>query len=848
MTALHPRIAAWFAAKFGDFTPGQAEAIPRILNGESVLLSSPTGTGKTLAAFLGVFDHLLRAREAGELPDGIVAVYVSPLRALAYDLQKNLEGPLAEIGLDFIRIGLRTGDTSTKDRAAQRRRPPHILVTTPESVLLLLSQPALAPAFRTVRFLIVDELHALAENKRGAHLMVSAERLEALTRAEGHGLVRVGLSATVAPMETVAAYLAGGGAPVVPIQHSALRKMELEVFSPLRKNPYPPAGFTGTRVLAELAQVIAEMRTTLIFTNTRSGAETVGVNLKRLMPALADQIEVHHASLDREIRLDVEDRLKQGELRAVVCSSTLELGIDIGSIDLVVMVSAPKGVARALQRIGRSGHSIHQVSRGMLVATNINDLVECSVTARLIERRELEPVSIPEDNRDVLAQHLVGMAVWGGFTADAAYALVRRAYGYRNLERAVFDKVLRYLAGGGTSLEKEYAGTFGKVAIDPVTRFLGPPRPQVARQFYQNVGTITSESMVQVRLRRRNLGQVEESFMKRLRTGDVFVLNAQTVRLVKTYMLTADVDHARGEMPTIPRWYANKMPLASGLARETVRLRGRMAAFFARSVHDEAVLREAVDWLVEEYGISASNAEAVARQMQLQARVSVIPTVDELVVEAFADQGKVHYFFHSLLGRSANDALSRIVAWRVKQRKGGNALVTIDDYGILLTLRDFQRMELEELRGLFVRVRAEDDLRDSLKESDLVKWQFRGVAQTGLMIPRHLHGEKRPHRTMQWSTEVLFEVLQRHEPDHPLLEQAYYDATHVFLDVERAQAFLAEASALPWRLVPVARVSPFAFGIFVSGIKETMMMEDPEAAVERLYHEMYQELEAAEAR
>ncbi|MDE1171026.1 MAG: DEAD/DEAH box helicase [Verrucomicrobium sp.] len=840
MKGLHPRILDWFEGKFGRFTAGQAGAIPEILEGRSVLLSAPTGTGKTLAAFLGVFDHLLRAQEAQVLPSGIVAVYVSPLRALAYDLQKNLQGPLEEIGLGFVRVGSRTGDTTAKERAAQRRRPPHILVTTPESLLLLLSQPKLADSFASLRYLVVDELHALAENKRGVHLMVSAERLEALAP---RGLVRIGLSATIAPLEEMASYLGGGGKrPVIVAPPAeAERKTLIEVFSPLRRDPYPSAGYTAGRVMKELAALVAETRTTLIFTNTRSGAEGIGYGLKNAAPDLADRIEVHHASLDREIRLHVEDRLKRGELRAVVCSATLELGIDIGSVDLVVLISAPKGVARALQRIGRSGHAVDRVSRGILVATNINDLAECCVTARMAERRELEPVRIPRNNRDVLAQHLVALAAWGGFTPDAAFALVRRAYPYRDLPRGEFDRVLRYLAGGGKSLEQAYTETFGKVALAEGGA-LALPRPQVARQFYQNVGTIVSESMVRVRKGRRNLGEVEENFIKRVEPGGVFVLNGQTVRLVKTQFLTATVVDARGAVPNVPRWFANKMPLASGLAREVARMRERMARFFPEGggPHD---LAPAIEWLVEEYGITVRNAEALARQMAMQARVSVIPTTRELVAEIVREGNKVHYFLHSLIGRSANDALSRVLAWRVRRRKGGNALVTVDDYGLLLSLRDFQALDAEDWRALLNPEGAEADLRESLREADLVKWHFRGVAQTGLMVPRQVRGEARRPKVLQWSSDILFEVLQKHEPDHPLLEQAYEDATHGFLDIKRAVAFMEEALTLPVRWVPVERVSPFSFGIYVSGIKETMMMEDPETAIERLYHELYHDLE-----
>lgn len=824
--ALDPALAAWFARRFGRFAPAQRVTVPEILAGHSTLLSSPTGSGKTLAAFLGVFDWLAQARRRGELPAGIVAIYVSPLRALAYDLQKNLQEPLAQLGWDWVRVGTRTGDTTPKERAAQARTPPHILVTTPESLTLLLSQPPWVPRLRTARFLIADELHALAENKRGALLMVSAERLEEIVPAP---LVRIGLSATVAPLETVAEFLVGPARECWIAEVTERKAARIEVFSPLRENAYPPAGYTATRVLRELGGLLAGRRTTLIFTNTRSGAETIGLRLKQELPKLAAQIEVHHASLDRGVRLEVEDKLRRGELRAVVCSTSLEMGIDIGSIDLVVMVSAPKGVARALQRLGRSGHSMGAMSHGLLVASNINDLAECAATAKLMDRRTLEPVRPHDNPRDVLAQTLVGLAIFGSVTPDEAWALVRRSYPFRALGRDEFDRVLRYLAGGGVSLERNYRDVFGKVVIDPAGH-LSLPHPRVARSLYQNIGTITSESMVQVQLGRKNLGQVEESFMNRLRPGDVFVLNGRCVRLVKTHLLSAKVTRADSAVPTIPRWYANKMPLASGLAAEVVKLRTAMARLDAG---------QGAAWLEQAYHLSRGNAEALAAHFALQARISAIPTGDFFLVEKYAEGDLRHYFFHALIGRSANDALSRILAQRIQETKGGNALVTIDDYGFLLSLRSFQELSVEEWKPLFRRAGAEEAMRAALAESSLVKWMFRGVSQTGLMVPRRVHGAERGARAMQFSSEIIFDVLRRHEPEHPLLGEAYAEVVLRFLDLPRAIAFLEQAAVLPWELRVLDRVSPFSFGIYVSKIKETMTLEDPETTIERLYHEMY---------
>lgn len=836
---LHSTVAAWFRARFGTLTPAQARTLPHALDGKSVLLTSHTGSGKTLAGFLAVFDWLHRAHETQPRLPGIACLYISPMRALAYDIEKNLRGPLAEMGSEFITVGVRTGDTPAAERARLQRKPPHILVTTPESLTLLASQPSQAPALARVRFVIVDELHSVAENKRGSLLAVALERIEELRRSRGDGpLVRIGLSATMAPLERVAAFLCGPGRACEIVAVTDPRPARVEVFSPIRSDPYPQAGHTGMRLIGELRDLIRSRRTTLVFTNVRSGAESVGLRLKQVMPDLADQIEVHHASLDRSIRLEVEDRLKRGELRAVVCSSSLELGIDIGSIDTVVMVAVPKGVARALQRLGRSGHSPSEVSHGVLVATNINDLAECAVTARMMVSRQLEPVRIPEAPLDVLAQHVVGMAVSASFTLDEAFALVRRSYPFRGLSREDFDRVVRYLIGGGASLERAYQDVFGKVRVRE-DGILALPNPRVAREFYQNVGTINSDLMVLVRHRFRRVGQVEESFIKRLVPGDVFVLNGRCYRLVQTRLLEAMVAPVKHGKPTVPRWNANKISLASGLAREVVALRRGLAAELERDDSGERALA----WLMAEYALSTVNAEALVRQFQLQARTSRIPTGGFLLIEVHADRDIRNVFFHALIGRSANDALARIVAWRLKETRGGNALATVDDYGFLLSLRPEQVLEGEAWRPIFEAAGAEEDLRRALGDSDLVKSQFRGVAQTALMVPRQLRGERRPVRQMQWSTEIIYNVLRQHEPDHPLLAEAYAEATLKFLDLPAALAFLEGIPKMPIVQVATPQVSPFSFGVYASRIRETLMLEDPDTAIERLFHEMYVKLE-----
>lgn len=845
---LHPRLRAWVRKAFrGRLTEAQELTLPHILAGKSVLLSSPTGSGKTLAGFLGVLDHLIREHEAGTLRDGIHAIYVSPLRALTYDIEKNLRPPLEGVGLsEVIRIGLRTGDTSAAERAKLRRKPPHILLTTPESLAIMLPQKAFAEALQSCRFVIVDELHALAENKRGAHLTVSLERLERGTGFQPvesnelktrSSLVRIGLSATAAPLDLLGRFLTGARSCEV-VQATKARGRRVEVLSPLRRDPYPPSGYTAQRVLEDVAAIVERNRSVIVFCNTRSGTESISTRLKGALPKLADAIEAHHASLDRDVRLEVEDRLKRGELRAVVCSTSLELGIDIGSVDCVVMISTPKGISRALQRIGRSGHSIHQESHGILVATNINDLMECVVCAEMTRDARLDPVRIMEKPLDVLAQHLVGLAMEARHTPDACFELIRSAFPFQSLTREEFDRIQRYLEGGGRSLERQYRETFGKIVLRD--GLLVTPSAKVEREYLANVGVIHTEGMVSVWLGNRRLGQIEESFLKRLKEGDIFVLAGRTVRLMETGVMEIKVEDARGGMPTVPQWNANKMPLTSGLARESAALRTELAARLPAQ-DDETI----ADWLVERFVISTTNAHAMVRHCRHQLRVSSIPTAHTMLIERFHerregdpdDTGLLHFFFHSLIGRSANDALSRIIAQRLKTAVGGNALVTIDDYGFLLTLKPFQDLELEAWRELFITENAAQDLETALKDSSLVQWQFRGVAQTGLMVPRNRPGHERRIKQLRWSSEVLFRVLCQHEPDHPLLEQARREAAHTFLDLPRAQDFLKSAETLEWRLNHVPVVTPFSFGIFASKIKEGMMLEDPEEAIERLWRE-----------
>jgi ATP-dependent Lhr-like helicase len=824
----------WFAAKYGEPTAAQREAWPRLARGDNLLLASPTGTGKTFAAFLGVLDQLAQQHAAGKLAHGIQCVYVSPLRALSYDLEKNLNEPLREIfgNKPPIRVELRTGDTTASARARQFTKPPHILLTTPESLCVLLSQDKWLPPLGHVRWVIVDEIHALAENKRGAHLALSLERL-----ALGQPLQRIGLSATVAPLDEVGRFLVGTHGHCEVIDASSAKKIELSVHTPLRKNPYPESGYTGQRLVKELGALIRKHRTTLVFSNTRSGAEATTFWLREQFPDLADVIECHHASLERDVRREVEDRLKRGELRAVICSTSLELGIDIGAVELVVMLSTPKGVSKALQRAGRAGHNIKSISRGILMATNVSDLVESCATVLLARTRHLDNVRLPRNPLDVLAQHLVSMGCTARWGRDEAYDFIRRAYPFRDLERADFDAVLDYLAGGGESLRRQYAEVFGKIELDD--EGFRTREGRVRREFLQNIGVIPDVGQVRIRLKNRALGSVEESFLRMMRIGDVFVMAGRPVRLEKVSQMEAWVSRADGALPTVPRWNANKMPLSNRVAQEINAFRGELRSAFEQKQED------ITSWIAGRLDCGKANAEIILKIHLAQHEFSEIPTADFLLIEELNDeeQRAVHYFFHTLIGRASNDALARIVTHRLSKMRGGNAVATPHDYGFVLTVERRQRFTESDIPALLKPEGAELALDESLRQSEMLKYHFRNAAQTGLMVYRNFFNQHKPVRKLQWSSEVIFNVLQQYEPNHVLLREARRDSLHVYIDVDGAREFLDAQASRPIRLRPIDRVLPLSFAMYATKIKEALLVEDPYETMERLYHQWWSDIE-----
>ena len=454
LNGFEPLIEKWFNSKFDDLTPPQSMAVPLIHNKENVLVSSPTGSGKTLTAFLSIINDFLKLHRENEFEDGVHAIYVSPLKALANDIDRNLRQPLdemmelagkLELDVPEIKVAVRSGDTSLKERARMVRKPPHILITTPESLGLLLSSKKFRDHFRKTRYIILDEIHDLANNKRGTHLSLSVERLAQIIDREP---VRIGLSATQAPIEDIAGFLGGyqngKPRPVNIVDVKERKHLDLKVLCPVDNLTLHSTEVINSKMYDLLVDLVNDHRTTLIFTNTRAGTESIAVQLKERG---IEKLAAHHGSLSKEMRLDVEEKLKAGEMDVVVSSTSLELGIDIGYVDLVVQIGSPKSIAKGLQRIGRAGHALRAISKGRLVVFDPDDLLACAVLVKSAYEGQIDRVSIPERATDVLAQSIIGMSLDRKWDSDEMYSLVTSAYHYRNLSKNEFLEVLDFLVG-----------------------------------------------------------------------------------------------------------------------------------------------------------------------------------------------------------------------------------------------------------------------------------------------------------------------------------------------------------------------------------------------------------------
>jgi ATP-dependent Lhr-like helicase len=848
----------WFAGAFpGGPTPAQRRAWPAIAAGEHVLIVSPTGTGKTLAAFLAIVDRLFREHAEGRLGRGLRAVYVSPLRSLGYDIERNLAEPLEAIRRDLdlaespVTVGVRTGDTPARERRRLRDETPHLLITTPESLALLLSQAPWHEAWRTVEHLIVDEVHSLVPNKRGADLAVSLERLAAM--AEGDPC-RVGLSATCRPAEPVARFLVGPTRSCRVVEAPKPKGRggpALAVESLLAGDEAPHRGLTYRRLLKRLDRAIRRNRTTVVFANTRALAEKITHDLRRTLDGGTGAVAAHHSALDATRRREVEAALKAGELKAVVTSTSLELGVDIGSADLTVMVGLPGSAAKCLQRVGRSGHRPGGSARGLLLAATPAELAGAVVTAEAALGGRVEPLRSIAAPLDVLCQQLIGMACGGEWSADEAFALVRRAGPMKGLDRADFDACLDFLAGelaappGAFEPEPGAAPRWTSPRIWKSRGRFGARSRRVLRWLWGNVGTIASEDSVRVVADGVEVGTLEAAYAERLQAGDCFVLDGRALECRRLEGLILHARASAGE-PSLPRWSSDRQSLSPDLARDLALFREEAARRLADGPES---LRA---WLCDVHALEPDAAEPLVDLFAAQEQVSEVPRLGTLLVEESPHPEGLSYAFHAPLPRAACEAIGRAVAARVGRRFGRDLALTVADLGWSIRLPAEKRLHPDDLPALLDPAGFLDDVLEGLDRGELLARRFRHVAATALMVLRRPDGRRTKVGGLLWVSQRLYPLVQAACPAHPLLRETRREVLDDLLDAPGALAWLSGGCGMPGadglgsRLLPTFRFrelsapSPFTAAWIDPAGAEPLRFEPPSEALRRLHARLTQ--------
>lgn len=855
-SALHPTVAAWAERTLERATEPQCAAIPAIAAGCNVLIASPTGTGKTLAAFLPQFSRLARLIDDDTLHPRPLVLYVSPLRALGYDVEHNVRRPLREMGLlerpggeraqlrrgrlreRAIRTGVRTGDTPHTERRLMMARPPHILITTPESLALMLALATHRTHLRHLECAIIDEIHALAPNKRGAQLALHLESLDELC---GRRLQRIGLSATVAPLDRVAAFLTGVGAPCEIVDARELRRTHLHIATPFggAMAPIP-------EVAREVGRRIDGARGALVFCNVRSQAERVAHALGGegiLGPSALDpdprgdgdvqrapsaglperRIGVHHSAIERSLRHRVEAGLRSGQLHAVVCSSSLELGIDVGFVERVCVVGGARGVAATLQRIGRAGHSPGGIAEGIVVAQDRDDIIEAAATRRLIADGVVEEIAAVDRPLDVLAQWLVGCVVPDRqLLLEDALRIARRALPFADLDECDLRDVLAYLSGGGAGGEGAHVS---RLRFDG--RVIRGPGREGASAYYENAGTIPDTVMVTVVGKDGEaIGRIEEDFAHRLQSGDVFLLSGRALRVIEVRGAIVRVAAHHGK-PTVPTWSSHLRGVSEPLAREIGRLRRECA----EALRDGGP-RAAAAYLRERYGLEGEACAHVVRYLAQQLAVSDVADDRHAVVEIYRFDGAQSAIYHTCAGRRVNETLARAAAARVHAAIGANCGIASDDNGFIVNLPPRTKLADAQWSRLLGPRRFEQDVMEGLLSSYLLRGQFRHVANTGLLVLRRTSGMRVTRQS--WQAERIFERLWSADRRFPLIRETVRHVLHDLLDFTSAQRFIGR---LPeeLRVMHPPAASPFSFGIITSSFSDTVVVDDRATLVEALH-------------
>jgi len=804
----HDAVSAWFGRTFPAPTPAQAEAWPAIQSGQDVLIAAPTGSGKTLAAFLAAIDELVREGEQWGLPDETRVLYVSPLKALSNDINRNLEAPLNGIREELrghtvrdveIRTWVRTGDTPQYERAQMRRKPPHIVVTTPESLYILLGSASGREMLATTKTVIVDEIHAVAGTKRGAHLALSLERLDALA---GRRLTRIGLSATQEPIADVARLLVGvqgldadGNARCRIVDSGHKRHRDLAIELPDAPLEAVMSNEVWTQIYDRLAQLIREHRTTLVFVNTRRLSERVARHLSERLDT--ESVAAHHGSLAKDLRFNAEQRLKRGELKVLVATASLELGIDIGDVDLVCQLSSPRSINAFLQRVGRSGHAVGGTPKGRLFPLSRDDLVECTALLDSVRRGELDHLQIPQLSLDVLSQQIVAEVAARDCSDSELFELCRNAYQYRELTRESYDELVRMLAEGFTTRRGRHGALLYHDGVNRMVR----ARKGARLTAITSGGAIPDTADYQVMLEPEGylVGTVNEDFAVESLSGDVFQLGNSSYRIIRVERSVVRVEDARGEAPTIPFWLGEAPGRTDKLSVAVSRLRTEIEERL------ENGSESALAWLMHEVGISEpAAAQVVAYLAAAHAALGSLPTHQTIVFERFFDEaGGMQLVIHSPFGSRINRAWGLALRKRFCRTFNFELQAAATEDTIILSLTTAHSFELADVARYLHPNTAREILVQALLAAPMFTTRWRWDASIALALPRFRGGKKVPPALARMNAEDLLASVFPDQvacgenivgdivvPDHPLVRQTVRDCLEEAMDIEGFERLL----------------------------------------------------------
>jgi len=833
---LHPIVKEWFSGKFKGFSEPQQYAVLPIHYKKNILVSAATGSGKTLTGFLSILNELMLLSEHGLLENKCYCVYLSPLKALNNDIQKNLEEPLEEMNaiakkskFDFdIRVGVRTGDTTASEKQKMLTKAPHILITTPESLALALASYKFKEVLTEVQYVIVDELHALADNKRGVHLSLSLERLQHSCTKE---IVRIGLGATVEPIKEIAEFLVGSERDCLIAQVDVTKKMDVKVISPVKDLINVEYETMQKELYSLLDKLIQEHTTTLIFTNTRSATERVVHHLKEKYPKkYTEDIGAHHGSLGKEARFDLEKRMREGKLKVVVSSTSLELGIDIGYIDLVILLGSPKSISRAIQRFGRSGHRLHDTVKARIIVLDRDDLVECSVMLKNVLERKIDRIHIPELCLDVLAQQIVGIVVSEQMHIDDMLKMIKKSYCYRNLGKSDLLEVLAYLSGEFIDLEERHV--YAKIWYDKETGMIGKKGKMTRIIHMTNIGTIPDESFITVKVGSQTIGHIDEGFLERLKRGDVFVLGGSKYEFLFARGMVAQVNSSVQRPPTIPSWFSEMLPLSFDLGIEIGKFRRFMEERFKEG-HNE----EKIKAFIREYlHVDENSCEALyAYFFQQYTYVKEIPNDKKILIEYYRDGEKLYIVFHSLYGRRVNDVLSRVLGYVLGKIHHRDVELGISDNGFYLSSE--KEMQVVKALGLVKSSEMREAAKRAIESSEILKRRFRHCATRALMILRNYKGKKKAVGRQQVSSMILMTSVRRIDENFFILREARREVLEDLMDVEHATWVMGriEKKEIVIKEITTVVPSPFAFNLVLEGQTDVLKIEEKMAFLRRMH-------------